>query len=74
MATHSDQHRTKLAAEIAQRLSRVRGAMTDEEFEQLVASMVRTAERFAEIDGVRRRRVASETDAPRRVDRPDDRA
>ena len=33
-----------------ERLERVRGAMTDVEFAQLVVDVARTAQRFAEID------------------------
>jgi hypothetical protein len=32
------------------RLTRVRGALTDEEFERLIADVVRTAERFVAIE------------------------
>lgn len=42
--------RQKLRAALAARLERVRGAMTDAEFGQLLADMVIVAERFAEID------------------------
>ena len=42
--------RHALLTELAARLNRVRGNMTDAEFAQLLADMVRTAERFAEID------------------------
>jgi hypothetical protein len=35
---------------MADRLAKVRGQMTDEEFAKLVADIGRTAERFAEID------------------------
>jgi hypothetical protein len=50
MVTESDTRRRELAAEITERLTRVRGSMTDEEFAQLVESMARTSERFLEID------------------------
>lgn len=44
-----DRHR-ELMATMAARLSRVRGQMTDAEFGQLLADVVRTAKRFAELD------------------------
>ena len=37
-------------AGVRARLARVRGALTDEEFERLVADVVRTAERFVAIE------------------------
>ena len=40
----------RITATMMTRLSRVRGQMTDAEFSQLLRDMVRTAERFAEID------------------------
>ena len=42
--------RRELRAELVDRLGRVRGQMTDAEFEDLVADVERTAARFAEID------------------------
>jgi hypothetical protein len=58
-----DVRRRDLAAEITVRLSRVRGVMTDAEFARLVADVVRTAERFAEIDG----RWPTDTEVMRRL-------
>src|SRR5689334_18167897 len=45
-----DDRRKTRRAEIEARLRRVRGAMTDVEFERLVSAVMRTAERFADID------------------------
>lgn len=45
-----DERRHAIMAAMTARLSRVRGAMTDAEFGQLLADMVKMAERFAEID------------------------
>ena len=45
-----DPRRQKLRAELIARLERVRGGMTDAEFDALIASVERTAARFAEID------------------------
>ncbi len=45
-----DQRRQWLYAIMAARLQRVRGGLTDAQFAQLLADMVRTAERFAEIE------------------------
>ena len=45
-----DQRRQRLYATMAARLERVRGGLTDAQFAQLLAEMVRTAERFAEIE------------------------
>ena len=45
-----DEHRRAMVAAMAARLSRVRGAMTDAEFGQLLADVVKVAERFVEID------------------------
>jgi hypothetical protein len=45
-----DQRRRALASVVATRLERVRGGMTDAEFGQLIADMVRVYERFAEIE------------------------
>jgi len=42
-------HETMLTA-VTARIATVRGDMTDAEFGQLIADMVRTAQRFAEID------------------------
>ena len=50
MRERRDDRRRELRAELVDRLSRVRGQMTDAEFEGLVADVERTAERFAEID------------------------
>ena len=44
------ERRNTLRAQIAARLRRVRGAMTDADFARLVDDVVRSAERFAEID------------------------
>jgi hypothetical protein len=53
------ERRNTLRAQIAARLQRVRGAMSDADFAHLVDDVVRTAERFAEIDaGTGARRVA----------------
>jgi hypothetical protein len=45
-----DEGRRERRAELVARLTRVRGQMTDTEFERLVASVERTTARFAEID------------------------
>ena len=45
-----DDRRRQLRAELVDRLARVRGRLTDAEFEELVSSVERTAARFAEID------------------------
>ena len=45
-----DERRQQLRAELLARLQRVRGDMTDAQFEDLVSSVERTAARFAEID------------------------
>ena len=45
-----EEHRRELRAELVARLSRVRGQMTDAEFDALVSDVERTAARFAEID------------------------
>ena len=50
MDDDKDEWRCQLTATMAARLERVRGLMTDAEFAQLLTQMVRTAERFAEID------------------------
>lgn len=50
MTDSSHDRRNARRAEIKVRLRRVRGAMTDEEFEGLVSGVMRTAERFADID------------------------
>ena len=42
--------RLRLARELAERVSMVRGDLSDAEFTQLVADMVGTAQRFARID------------------------
>jgi len=44
-------HSEKLRAAFAARLERVRGSLTDAEFERLVADMVKTAARLEEIEG-----------------------
>lgn len=46
----ADDDRRKLAAALSARMSPVRGEMTDAEFAQLLTDMMRTTERFAEID------------------------
>jgi hypothetical protein len=46
MPERSEQLRAALAA----RLERVRGAMSDEEFSRLVDDVIRTTQRFEEID------------------------
>ena len=45
-----DERRQQLRAELIARLERVRGQLTDTEFDDLVTSVERTAARFAEID------------------------
>lgn len=45
-----EDRRQEFRAELTAQLSRVRGQMTDAEFEDLVTSVERTAVRFAEID------------------------
>ena len=45
-----EERRRERRADLVARLTRVRGQMTDTEFERLVASAERTAARFAEID------------------------
>jgi len=45
-----DERRRGMMAAIAARLARVRGNMTDAEVGQLLADMVKVAERFGEID------------------------
>ena len=50
MGDKQDERRGQLMVTIAARLAKVRGQMTDAEFGRLLAEVVRTAERFAEID------------------------
>ena len=77
MSDFIDERRKLRRAKIEARLARVRGALTDAEFERLANAVMRTAERFTDIDagpgrtgvtgrpGVNRNReVASQ--APRR--------
>ena len=45
-----DERRQQLRAELVARLQRVRGGMTDAEFDDLVSAVELTAARFAEID------------------------
>ena len=45
-----DERRQQLRAELTARLERVRGQLTDAEFDELVTAVERTAARFAEID------------------------
>jgi len=45
-----DERRQQLRAELTARLERVRGRLTDAEFEELLSAVERTAARFAEID------------------------
>lgn len=45
-----DERRQQLRAELIARLERVRGRLTDAEFEELLTAVERTAARFAEID------------------------
>ena len=45
-----EERRQALKEQIAVRLSRVRGGLTDGEFAELVESVVQTAERFREIE------------------------
>ena len=56
-----DEQRQQLRAELIARLARVRGQMTDAEFDELVSAVERTAARFAEIDAGPHRTVS---DAP----------
>lgn len=44
------ERRKELRADVVARLQRVRGEMTDAEFDALVDDVERTADRFAEID------------------------
>ena len=44
------ERRKELRADLVARLKRVRGEMTDAEFDELVDDVERTADRFAEID------------------------
>lgn len=44
------ERRKELRADVVARLQRVRGEMTDAEFEELVDDVERTARRFSEID------------------------
>ena len=46
----SEERRRELRAELVARLERLRGQMTDAEFEDLVSAVARTAQRFPEID------------------------
>jgi hypothetical protein len=50
MTDAADDRRRARRVEIEARLRRVRGAMTDAEFERLVSAVVRTAERFDDIN------------------------
>ena len=50
MANDLEARRAELKATIESRLAKVRGALTDAQFDQLIADVVRTAERFAEIE------------------------
>ena len=45
-----EERRHDLRTELVARLQRVRGEMTDAEFDALVRDVERTAERFSEID------------------------
>ena len=56
--------RQRFRAELTARLQRVRGQLTDEEFEELVNSMERTAARFAEIDAGPHRLWRGDPNAP----------
>jgi len=68
MRRESDTRRRELAAEITERLTRVRGSMTDDEFAQLIESMIHTSERFLEIDMRRPARGRSDpSDQPSRL-------
>jgi hypothetical protein len=57
-----DERREKLREELTARLERVRGQMTDAEFDELVSSVERTAARFAEIDAGPFRAVTEPSD------------
>ena len=77
MSDPQAERRKNIRAQIAARLQRVRGAMTDADFARLVDDVVRTAARFAEIDaGPGARRVAGTeplTSTPNRsADEPDE--
>jgi len=50
MPDRRDPPRQQLRVELIARLERVRGLMTDAEFDTLITSVERTAARFAEID------------------------
>ena len=56
-----DEQRQQLRAELIARLARVRGQMTDAEFDELVSAVERTAARLEEIDARPHRTVS---DAP----------
>jgi hypothetical protein len=59
--------RDELTVALAKRLSTVRGAMSDTEFSTLLRDMVKTAERFLEIDShLGQLPVAPEPDEMRR--------
>lgn len=53
-----DERRQQLRMERIARLARVRGRMTDAEFDELVRAVERTAAQFAEIDARPRRTVS----------------
>ena len=57
-----DERRQQLRAELTARLERVRGHLTDAEFDELVTAVERTAARFAEIDAGPYRGVTGNTD------------
>jgi hypothetical protein len=66
MPESREERRQQLRAELITRLERVRGDMSDAEFDNLVTSLELTAARFAEIDA---RPVRRPTDEP--LDRAD---
>jgi hypothetical protein len=66
MPESREERRQQLRAELITRLERVRGDMSDAEFDNLVTSLEQTAARFAEIDA---RPVRRPTDEP--LDRAD---
>jgi len=54
MLEPSSDRSEKLRGELAARLERVRGNMSDDDFRRLVADIVRTAQRFEEIEAYER--------------------
>ena len=62
MGDQSDDRFARLQSTIAKRLERVRGTMTDDDFERLVADLARAADRFARIDSDPLARIAMDTE------------